>query len=305
VTDANVLLGRLPDRFFLGGTVELAAERITPALRGLPWAQSWSSPEQLAQGVIDVVNNNMEHAIRLISVERGHDPRDFALVCFGGAGGLHAMELARALRIPQVVVPPHPGALSALGLLQSDVRKDYSRSMLIPAEGAEALIETELEALRRVGLREMQDEGFDEESVRSVDSVDLRYRGQSYELNVSAAGGFVTRFHKLHHRRYGHSDETRPVELVSVRSTLIGRAPKIRFPRMMKKVRTSALPVEVGHASFEGRAQRTAIYRREDLTYGHKFKGPAIVGEYSATTLVPPGCVCEVDEFGNLVLTEV
>ena len=173
VTDANVLLGRLPARFFLGGTVALAAERITPTLRGLPWTQSWSSPEQLAQGVIDVVNNNMEQAIRLISVERGHDPRDFALVCFGGAGGLHAVELARALRIPQVVVPPHPGALSALGLLQSDVRKDYSRSMLIPAEGAEPAIETELAALHQAGFREMQDEGFEEDSVRSVDSVDL------------------------------------------------------------------------------------------------------------------------------------
>jgi N-methylhydantoinase A len=301
VTDANVLLGRLPPRFFLGGTVTLTADRIAPVLRGLPWVKSWNSPEHLAQGVIDVVNSNMEQAIRLISVERGHDPRDFALVCFGGAGGLHAAELARALRIPQVVIPPHPGALSALGLLQSDVRKDYSRSMLISVDGADASIESELETLHRIGLREMQDEGYAKEAVRSVDSVDLRYRGQSYELNVPVSGDFVARFHKLHRRRYGHSDETRPVELVSVRSTLVGRAPKIRLPRM-KRVRTLARPLETGPAWFEGRVQKTSIYRREDLAPGHKFKGPAIVGEYSATTLVPPGFFCEVDEFGNLVL---
>jgi len=303
VTDANVLLGRLPPRFFLGGTVPLAADRIVGVVRDLPWAKSWDSPEHLAQGVIDVVNNNMEQAIRLISVERGHDPRDFSLVCFGGAGGLHAAELARALRIPKVIVPPHPGALSAFGLLQSDVRKDYSRSMLIPAEGAQPAIERELEALHRLGLREMHDEGYEKESVRRIDSADLRYRGQSYELNVPVSRDFVTRFHKLHNRRYGHSDETRPVELVSIRSTVIGEAPKIRFPRM-KKARTAAHAVDVSQAWFEGRAQKTSIYRREDLSYGHKFKGPAIVGEYSATTLVPPGCVCEVDEFGNLVLRE-
>ena len=116
----------------------LAVDRIAPALMRMPWTRRWTSRHALAQGVIDVVNNNMEQAVRLISVERGHDPREFALVCFGGAGGLHAADLARALGIPRVVVPPYPGALSALGLLLSDVRKDYSKSMLVGAEGAEA-----------------------------------------------------------------------------------------------------------------------------------------------------------------------
>jgi N-methylhydantoinase A/oxoprolinase/acetone carboxylase beta subunit len=140
----------------------------------------------------------MEHAIRLISVERGHDPRDFSLVCFGGAGGLHAAELARALGIPRVVVPQHPGALSALGLLQSDVRKDYSRSMLIDAVGADEGIRAALDSLHRLGLNDMREEGFEEESVQSLDSVDLRYRGQSYELTVSFTPDFVSSFHQLH-----------------------------------------------------------------------------------------------------------
>src|SRR6185436_619031 len=156
VTDANVILGRLPARFFLGGTVPLATDSIAPEVAGMTWARQWPSIQALAQGIIDVVNNNMEQAVRLISVERGHDPRDFALVCFGGAGGLHAAEMARGLGISRVVVPRFPGALSALGLLLADVRKDYSKSMLVPAQGAEAKIRRELDALRRLGKRDMK-----------------------------------------------------------------------------------------------------------------------------------------------------
>jgi N-methylhydantoinase A len=188
--------------------------------------------------------------------------------------------------------------------LQSDVRKDYSRSMLISAEDAQSAIRPALELLHRVGLSDMRSEGFDDASVQLLDSVDLRYRGQSYELNVPFADDFVSSFHKLHERRYGHSDATRAVELVNVRSTLIGRAPKIELPRM-KKTRTSARPLETVGAWLEGKEQKTAVYDRSSLSYGHKFDGPAIVGEYSATTLVPPGYVCEVDAFGNLVLERV
>lgn len=301
VTDANVVLGRLPARFFLGGTVPLAIDSIAPAVERMAWARRWTSLHALAQGVIDVVNSNMEQAVRLISVERGHDPREFALVCFGGAGGLHAADLARALGIPQVVVPPYPGALSALGLLLSDVRKDYSKSMLVAAEGADVPIRRELEALHRGGLRDMKDEGFEGRSVRVHDSVDLRYRGQSYELTVPFTRTFLLNFHKLHERRYGHSDAARPVEVVNVRSTFFGRAPKIRFSPM-KRTRAIARPLQVARVWFGGRAHQTRIYDRSELSFGHVLKGPAIIGEYSATTLVPPDFVCDVDAFGNLVL---
>ena len=133
VTDANVILGRLLPEFFLGGTMKLAADRIPPALQKSGWLRHWKTAQELAHGIIDVVNNNMEQAIRLISVERGYDPRDFTLFCFGGAGGLHAASLAQALGMRRVVVPRFPGALSALGLLLADVRKDYSRTLLIDA----------------------------------------------------------------------------------------------------------------------------------------------------------------------------
>jgi N-methylhydantoinase A len=301
VTDANVLLGRLPARFFLGGTVHLAVDRIAPAVGRMPWARQWNSLHMIAQGVVDVVNSNMEQAIRLISIERGYDPRDFALVCFGGAGGLHAADLGRALGIPRIVVPQHPGALSALGLLLSDVRKDYSRSMLVSADGAESRIRRELDSLHRTGHADLKDEGFEGKAVRVVDSVDLRYRGQSYELTVSFTRGFLAHFHRLHERRYGHSDATRAVEIVNVRSTFFGRAPKMRLPRM-PKTRGRPQPLEVINAWFAGKAQRTSVYGRSGLQHGHVVRGPAIVGEYSSTTLVPPDFVCEVDPFGNLLL---
>ena len=301
VTDANVLLGRLPARFFLGGTVPLDVDRIAPATRRMPWTRRWRSLHEIAQGVVDVVNNNMEQAVRLISTERGYDPRDFALVCFGGAGGLHSADLARALAIPEVVVPPYPGALSALGLLLSDVRKDYSKSMLISADGAEPTIRRELDNIHRTGRRDLKDEGFEGKAVRFTDSVDLRYRGQSYELTVPFTRGFVGSFHRLHDRRYGHSDSSRPVEVVNVRSTFFGRSPKIRFPKLAK-TRTKAQPIDRTSVWFAGKIQKTSLYDRSDLKYGHVIKGPAIIGEYSATTLVPPDYVCVVDKWGNLVL---
>src|SRR5207249_3555623 len=155
VTDANVLLGRLRPRFFLGGDALLAVDRIAPLVAAMTWTHAWGSLGALAQGVIDIVNNNMEHAIRLISVERGHDPRDFALFSFGGAAGLHAADLARSLGIPRVIVPPFPGALSALGLLLADVRKDYSRSLLIPVEESETKIRKILEQLHRAGRADL------------------------------------------------------------------------------------------------------------------------------------------------------
>jgi N-methylhydantoinase A len=301
VTDANIILGRLPARFFLGGTIPLATDAVAPMVDGMTWARQWPSLQALAQGVVDVVNNNMEQAVRLISVERGHDPRDFALVCFGGAGGLHAAEMARSLGIARVVVPRFPGALSALGLLLADVRKDYSKSMLVPAEGADAKIRRELDALNRLGKREMKKEGFEGKAVICSEFVDLRYQGQSYDLTVPLSRDFVARFHVLHEKRYGYGDASRPVELVSVRSSFVGRTPKMRF-RRQRRVSTKPRALETGTAWFAGKRCKTAIYDREGLVFGHVIRGPAIIGEYSATTLVPPGCRCEVDAFGNLVL---
>jgi N-methylhydantoinase A len=304
VTDANVILGRLPARFFLGGTIPLATERIEPMVNGMSWTRGWKSVHALAQGVIDVVNNNMEQAVRLISVERGHDPADFALFCFGGAGGLHAADLARALGIPRVIIPQFPGALSALGLLLADARKDYSRSLLMPAESSERRIREVLNELHRVGESEMKSEGFSAKLVHHMDAVDMRYRGQSYELSIPMNRGFVEEFHKAHERRYGYSTPDKPVEIVNVRTSFFGRSQKPQFQRT-PKVRGAAKSVEVSIVWINGRRMKTPIYDRDSLGHGHVVRGPAIIGEYSSTTLVPPDFVCKVDACLNLVLESV
>jgi N-methylhydantoinase A len=301
VTDANVILGRLLPQFFLGGTMELASNRIGPALERLSWARQWKTAEDLAQGVVDVVNNNMEQVIRLISIERGHDVRDFSLFCFGGAGGLHAATLARGLGMERVVVPRFPGALSALGLLLADVRKDYSRTLLIPADGSSAKLKAALHELHRRGEAEMKAEGIERSRIKTGDFVDLRYRGQSYELTVPYRARFVDAFHRLHERRYGYSAPGREVELVNVRAVFSGRTNKPKFRKAPRQSRKAAA-LETRPVWFDGKRTRTAVYDRAKLGYGHKFDGPAIVGEYSSTTLVPPGFRCAVDEYLNLVL---
>jgi N-methylhydantoinase A len=301
VTDANVLLGRLLPRFFLGGTMPLAKDRIEPALESCDWTRHWKSHQELSQGVIDIVNNNMEQAIRLISVERGYDPRDFSLFCFGGAAGLHAAHLARALGMPRVVVPQFPGALSALGLLLADVRKDYSRTLLADAREAGNKLKSVFAELHKAGGEELQAEGFKKSGIQVVDSVDLRYRGQSYELTVPAAGDFIERFHEAHERRYGYANHERDVELVNVRSTFLGRTMKPKFSRR-PRARKRAVPVERKPAWIDGRKVTAAVYDRSTLGHGHVIKGPAIVGEYSSTTLVPAGFECSVDAYLNLVL---
>jgi N-methylhydantoinase A len=301
VTDANVILGRLLPQFFLGGTMELAAQRIGPALEALPWSRQWKSAEALAQGVIEVVNNNMEQVIRLISIERGFDVRDFTLFCFGGAGGLHAATLARGLGMKRVVVPRFPGALSALGLLLADVRKDYSRTLLISADGASARLKAALRELHQRGETEMKAEGLRRSEIAVTDFVDLRYRGQSYELTVPFGTSFVDAFHKMHERRYGYSNPGRDVELVNVRSVFNGRTAKPKFRKAARQTR-KAVALETRPVWIDGKRLRTAIYDRETLGHGHKFDGPAIVGEYSSTTLVPPGFRCLVDGYLNLVL---
>jgi N-methylhydantoinase A len=301
VTDANVILGRLPARFFLGGTVPLATGRIEPILNAMPWTRTWKSIHALAQGVIDVVNNNMEQAVRLISVERGHDPADFALFCFGGAGGLHAAELARALGILRVVVPRFPGALSALGLLLADARKDYSRSLLMPAESSQGRVRKVLDALHRIGESEMRMEGFAPKAIHHIDTVDMRYRGQSYELTVPGTRDCMDQFHETHRRRYGYSSPGKPVEIVNVRTAYFGRTAKPRF-RPAQRVRGAAHSIDAPIVWMNGRRQKTAIYNRETLGFGHVIHGPAIIGEYSSTTLVPPDFLCKVDAQLNLVL---
>lgn len=297
VTDANLSLGRLDPDLFLGGAVRLDGERTRQhmeAARGpLPTA------EQFAAGIVLLAESAMEKAIRVISVERGYDPRDFTLVSFGGAGPLHACSMAQSLRIPRVLVPRLPGALSALGILLADTVRDYSRTVMLPAHDAVALSAV-LQELQQQAVGELEAQNLTGEAAASVD---LRYVGQGYELNVPHSSNALADFHALHHRRYGYSNADTPVEVVNVRVRVTVRTAPVDLPQQAVVPGDGAQAVlKTRQLYFNGTWHSSTVYQREQLRPGDTFSGPALVAEYSSTTVVPPGCTAALDSFGNLII---
>ena len=304
VTDANLLLGRLqPDRF-LGGEFSLDVERtreITSA-----WLKAQGSRLNLvrfAEGVIRVVNANMERALRVVSIERGYDPRDFALVAFGGAGGLHACELAAGLGVRTVIVPALPGALSAYGILNSDIVKDYSRTVVwkIESELPERKLRAELAAMEKKAAAEFRQEGW-KGDLQFEPSADLRYAGQGFELNVAMSSGLIPQFHADHHRRYGYSHSDRKIEIVTLRLRARMRSPMGGARRDKLPKATLIMKPEKRRVTFNSRELPTTIIDRDSLKPRVRYRGPAIITEYSATTVVPPAMFFNLDQAGNLVI---
>lgn len=309
VTDAHLILGRLGREGLLSGNFRLDEKRTREYMqRSVRGARGIRSVEQFAQGILDVVEATMEKAMRVISIERGRDPRDYTLVAFGGAGGLHACSLAANLGIPRVLVPKFPGALSALGILRADVVKERSQSVLARAEsGSKAVLRLLAPACRRVerdGLRDMRAEGFESRRVRIERFFDMRYVGQAYELTIRSQGRFLDAFHQEHERRYGYADAERAVEIVNVRVRFTGRTAAIDWPKHRIEGADARRAI-VAHrpVQFSGETRETAIYVREKLRPGNRVAGAAIIAEYSATTVLPPGWSARVDALENLVLT--
>lgn len=302
VTDANLLLGRLPAHRFLGGEFMLDAERTRRVVKQWLAEQKVKlPPEEFAAGVVLVVNANMEKAIRVVSVERGYDPREFALVAFGGAGAMHACELAESLGIPQVIVPALPGALSAYGILVSDIVKDSSRTVLWRAQNElpGKALEEEFRKLERSAQQEFAHEGW-QGALQHTRGVDVRYRGQGYELNIPFGKRLIVAFHAEHKRRYGYSHPGREVELVTLR--LRTRLPSGVGGALAKNDARAATPGETAYVWFGGKKARAVIWERGSLRPHKKYLGPAVVTEYSATSVVPPGKAFLVDKAGNLVI---
>lgn len=325
VTDAHVLLGRLDPDYFLGRSFPLDSqaveERFAEFLSAWPRnlrAMSPKSPLALAGGMIAVSNATMERALRLISVERGYDPRDFTLICFGGAGGLHAADLARSLELRAVIVPMHPGAFSALGILLSDIVKEVSQSVLVsvPRDGHFENsssrqfrvffnnLERRFESLKTKGVAELKDESFNIRRARIERSLACRYVGQAYELSIPFSPDFCQRFHSEHERAYGYAQPTQPVEIVSLKVRLTLATPKpaqgARETRSLCRIRQAKLKTKP--VWFARRFLQTTFYDREKLGAGMKIRGPAIVVEYSSTIVVPPDFSFSVDEHLNLRL---
>jgi len=307
-------MGRLCPNRFLGGEFTLdfeRARRITS--EWLKKQGSRLSLEQFSAGVVRVVNANMERALRVVSIERGYDPRDFTLVAFGGAGGLHACELAEALAIPTVMIPARPGALSAFGILVSDVVKDYSRTLLWRLTDGlpQAKLQKEFRKLEVAAHEEFREERW-RGGLQYERSLDLRYRGQGYELNVPATDrdkdNIIARFHDEHQRRYGYHHAGREIELVTLRLRARLRTPQqsqpesgVARPRGGGKSPRTA-PAERAPVFFNDRAVSTPVFERGALVPGRSMRGPAVITEYSATTVIPPGRKFWVDGSANLVI---
>jgi N-methylhydantoinase A/oxoprolinase/acetone carboxylase beta subunit len=302
VTDANLLLGRLDPGFFLGGRMSIDVARATAAAAELARPLKLGVPE-LAEGVVRVANANMERAIRVVSVERGHDPRQFALVAFGGAGGMHACEIARKLDISRVLVPRHAGVLSALGMLLADVTRDYSATVLRPsADLTQAALAARFDPLRRRALADLGREGFRGSRVVLEQQLDVRYIGQSFEITLPLAAGYRDEFDRRHGRLYGYSNPARAVEVVAVRVRAVGVTEKPALPFTRPARATRPKPAAVRTGRFDGRTHKVSFYRWPDLRPGHTAAGPAVIAGAEATAVVPPGFRFDVDGFENIVV---
>jgi N-methylhydantoinase A len=303
VTDAHVVLGHFGGRGLLRGKFALDEERARSRMDQL--RGTFHSIEEYAEGILAVADAVMEKAIRVISVERGHDPRDYTLIAFGGAGGLHACSLAAALEMQGVLLPVFPGGFSALGILRADVVREFSRTVLLAASDARTaakVLPGFFRPLEQEAGRALRNEGFATVKIRIERRLDMRYSGQAYELTVSLAGDFVAAFHQAHEQRYGYHDVKRTVEIVNVRCRATGITEKPGLARVPRRDRGKVVASETLRCIFDGKPEAARLFAREDLRAGDSFIGPAVISEYSATSLVPRGWSASVDSYGQILL---
>lgn len=311
VTDANLVLGRIDPDTFAAGRMRLDTVAANDAVAALGEELGLSVPE-LAEGIVSVINAKMAQAIRTLTVEQGIEPRDFALVAFGGAGPMHAAFLAQELGIAEVIVPPLAGAFSAWGMLETELRRDFTRPFFRRAtdadlgELAEACAQTAAE-----GREALEAEGVAATACRVEHTLDMRYEAQEYTLAIPIDGleapeepGFVEemtrRFNEAHEFRYGHSNPGAPVEFVSLRAAAFGDLGRAEPEELATP---GAVPAEwTRDVLFDGTEHPTRILRRDELGVGSELEGPLVVEEVTATTVVPPGCTLSVDRYGSLVI---
>ena len=311
VTDANLILGRLQPKHFLGGRLTLDQGRTEKLMKGLS-KKVGINEQQAALGIIRVVNAIMERAVRSISLERGYDPRQFTLLPFGGAGPMHSCELAQELGIPRVLVPPSPGILSALGVAIADIVKDYSRTVMLRGQDiSRERLNDAFATLEGQAMEDMSQEGLNTEGLLAQRSLDVRYIGQSFELTVDYPArsrglprAMAVAFHKAHRQRFGYADPSEPLEIVNLRLKMVVPAEK-PLPQPEDRADESPREAQEGEARvvFRDGAYLTPLYRRDLLHCGNRVPGPALVLQMDSTTVIPPGWVAEVDTWNNLVIT--
>ena len=299
VSDANLVLGRLQFDSTLAGDLSLSLERARASIE--PLAQRIGlSIEETALGIIDIANEHMAKAIRLISVNKGYDPSDFILASFGGAGGLHVCALADAMAMKNALVPIHGGVLSALGMVVADQGRQFSKTLSFDTgQLEEQFLEEQFLLLEQVGTEQLALEGLHSSVLVSKRSADLRYKGQSYTLNVDwqTLAEVLEAFKQLHEKRYGYSHEA-PIELLTIRINLSTEKNPFPLPELTKGPRCN----NIRHCKVYGEAKQAKLLARADLYSGESVAGPAIITEYSATTFVAKDWSVAVDGFGNLIL---
>ncbi len=301
VTDAHAVLERISPDHFLGGKMDLQLEGVRSALSDLAQKMDLTSTKT-AQGILEIANASIERALRKVSIARGYDPRRFTLVAFGGAGPLHACQVAQRLRIPRVLIPPHPGVLCAHGLLMADIILEESQSFLkIFNEDTQHEIKTHFKHMERNIIAQLTQDGLSTSSITVERSVDIRYQGQSFELTLPYSDTLVQDFQRAHREQYGHAFPDRDVDIINLRVKGVGLIPKPD---------TAALPAQKNDGS-SAIIQRTTPpdmtspllhYQRNKFQPGAAFSGPALVVQMDATTYIPAGWKAAVDGYHNLIL---
>jgi N-methylhydantoinase A len=313
VTDADVVLGWLDQKALLGGALPIdlaAAERAIAADVAEPFGLS---VRDAAARIVEVVNSNMAQALRIVSVERGHDPREFSLIAFGGAGPVHAVALAEELAIPEVIIPPAPGAFSALGLVATDLKRDYARTLYADlGEVDPAAVAGAFAALEAAGSAMLRAAQVPAERQALPRFADVRYRRQAYELTLPVGDGPVTRetlerlamsFHEKHEQTYGHANPREAVQLVNLRLTAIGKLPDLKLaqPSDPSSARVRRRDVWFAATGFS----TVDLHWRNGLAAGTVIAGPAIIEALDSTTVIPPGWTGRIDDLGYIRLTRV
>jgi N-methylhydantoinase A len=300
VTDANLLLGRLEPSWFLGGRMELDARRSRQAFAALaPRGKLMAT----ARAALDIALSHMEAAVKRVSLERGQDPRDFALVAYGGAGPMHACELAARLEIPRVLVPVHPGLFSSMGMLLADAGRDYTRTVLCSLDGSSGMISGAFARLERQAAVEMKGEGFARRGLRFSRSLGMRYAGQSHELEIAVTDlgreSVLRHFEDTYRSAYGFLRDPSDIEIVNIR--LSCRSPHRDLPVAPgPSGRQRAVPVARRPIDFGGKKMSCDVFARTQIAAGQAVSGPALIVQADATTVVPPGWRCALDMMGNL-----
>jgi N-methylhydantoinase A len=313
VTDANAVLGRLNPHYILGGQMEMDVENAKKAIKEKIADPLNLTIEEAAMGIIRIVNANMVRGIRVVSVENGHDPREFSLVSFGGAGPIHAVEMARELAMKEVIIPVNPGITSAIGMLTADVRHDYVQTYITSTDNLDLnKLEALYNQLETEAASQLAAEGFKNDNAVLLRTADMRYSGQSFELGVSVPAGELkpehikaieAQFHDMHMKQYGYQRPGETIELVNLRLVALGKLPGLTIKDESALNRTKPDADTYRDVYFDNDYVSTAIYNRDTLLPGQQITGPAIIEQLDSTTVIFPGQKARIDAFDNILIS--